>query len=49
MLAEEVALAALRLRDAGEPVDLATADTLSADRRADMPDMVRASCTKSPA
>ena len=43
MLVEEVALAALRLRDAGEPVDLAfLLTTLSLTDGADVPDMVRA-------
>lgn len=43
MLVEEVALAALRLRDAGEPVDLALLQqTLSLTAEADVPDMVRA-------
>lgn len=43
MLVEEVALAALRLRDAGEHVDLALLlTTLSLTDGADVPDMVRA-------
>ncbi|EAQ0339660.1 terminase endonuclease subunit [Salmonella enterica] len=43
MLVEEVALTALRLRDAGEPVDLALLlTTLSLTDGADVPDMVRA-------
>ncbi|EET0749862.1 TPA: terminase endonuclease subunit [Escherichia coli] len=43
MLVEEVALAALRLRDAGEPVDLVLLlTTLSLTDGADVPDMVRA-------
>ena len=43
MLVEEVALAALRLRDAGEPVDLALLlTTLNLTDGADVPDMVRA-------
>ncbi|ENZ5936834.1 terminase endonuclease subunit [Salmonella enterica subsp. enterica serovar Newport] len=43
MLVEEVALAALRLCDAGEPVDLALLlTTLSLTDGADVPDMVRA-------
>ncbi|HAS1942367.1 TPA: terminase [Enterobacter asburiae] len=43
MLVEEVALAAQRLRDAGEPVDLALLlTTLSLTDGADVPDMVRA-------
>lgn len=43
MLVEEVALAALRLRDAGEPVDLVLLQTtLSLTDGADVPDMVRA-------
>lgn len=43
MLVEEVALAAQRLRDAGEPVDLALLlTTLSLSDGADVPDMVRA-------
>lgn len=43
MLVEEVALAALRLRDAGEPVDLALLQTtISLTDGADVPDMVRA-------
>ena len=43
MLVEEVALAVLRLRDAGEPVDLALLlTTLSLTDGADVPDMVRA-------
>lgn len=43
MLVEEVALAALRLRDAGEPVDLSLLlTTLSLTDGADVPDMVRA-------
>ncbi|KDE34380.1 terminase [Kosakonia radicincitans UMEnt01/12] len=43
MLAEEVALAALRARDAGEPVDMAgILETLALTRTADMPDEVRA-------
>lgn len=43
MLVEEVALAAQRLRDAGEPVDLALLlTTLSLTDSADVPDMVRA-------
>ncbi|EAM1967851.1 terminase [Salmonella enterica] len=43
MLVEEVALAALRLRDAGEPVDLTLLlTTLSLTDGADVPDMVRA-------
>jgi len=43
MLVEEVALAALRLRDSGEPVDLALLlTTLSLTDGADVPDMVRA-------
>lgn len=43
MLVEEVALAALRLRDAGETVDLALLlTTLSLTDGADVPDMVRA-------
>ncbi len=43
MLVEEVALAVLRLRDSGEPVDLALLlTTLSLTDSADVPDMVRA-------
>lgn len=43
MLVEEVALAALRQRDAGEPVDLALLlTTISLTDGADVPDMVRA-------
>ena len=43
MLAEEVALAVLRARDAGEPVDIAgILETLALTRTADMPDEVRA-------
>ena len=43
MLAEEVALAALRARDAGQPVGVALLlDTLSLTGTADMPDEVRA-------
>lgn len=43
MLAEEVALAALRARDAGQPVDATVLlDTLNLTREADMPDEVRA-------
>jgi len=43
MLVEEVALAALRLRDAGEPVDLSLLlTTLSLTDGTDVPDMVRA-------
>jgi len=43
MLAEEVALAVLRARDAGEPVDMAgILETLALTRTADMPDEVRA-------
>ncbi|HEA0350976.1 terminase endonuclease subunit [Citrobacter braakii] len=43
MLVEEVALAAQRLRDAGEPVDLALLQTtLSLTDGTDVPDMVRA-------
>lgn len=43
MLVEEVPLATLRLRDAGEPVDLALLlTTLSLTDGADVPDMVRA-------
>ncbi|WP_089636819.1 terminase endonuclease subunit [Escherichia coli] len=43
MLVEEVALAALRLRDAGEPVDLVLLlTTLSLTDGANVPDMVRA-------
>lgn len=43
MLVEEVALAALRLRDAGQPVDLSLLlNTLSLTDGADVPDMVRA-------
>ncbi|MBA7875934.1 MULTISPECIES: phage terminase small subunit [unclassified Citrobacter] len=43
MLVEEVALAALRLRDAGEPVELELLlTTLSLTDGADVPDMVRA-------
>ncbi|APG20015.1 terminase [Kosakonia radicincitans] len=42
MLAEEVALAVLRARDAGEPVDMAgILETLALTRTADMPDEVR--------
>ncbi|WP_411697253.1 phage terminase small subunit [Citrobacter freundii] len=47
MLVEEVALAALRLRDAGEPVELALLlSTLNLTDGADVPDMVRASLHK---
>lgn len=43
MLVEEVALAAQRLRDAGEPVDLALLlNTLNLTDGSDVPDMVRA-------
>lgn len=43
MLVEEVALAALRLRDAGDPVDLSLLLTaLNLTNGADVPDMVRA-------
>jgi hypothetical protein len=43
MLAEEVALAALRARDAGQPVDAAILlDTINLTGTADMPDEVRA-------
>jgi len=43
MLAEEVALAVLRARDAGEPVDMAgILETLALTCTADMPDEVRA-------
>jgi len=43
MLAEEVALAVLRARDAGEPVDMAgILETIALTSTADMPDEVRA-------
>ena len=47
LLAEEVALAAQRLRDAKQPVELANLlDTLALTERADMPDIVRAKLHK---
>lgn len=47
LLAEEVALAAQRLRDAKQPVELANLiDTLDLTARADMPDIVRAKLHK---
>ena len=47
LLAEEVALAAQRLRDTKQPVELANLlDTLALTERADMPDIVRAKLHK---
>jgi hypothetical protein len=50
MFTEEVALAAMRAHAAGEPVVISQLlDTLALTGAADMPDEVRANCTKSPA
>ena len=47
LLAEEVALSVQRLRDAGQPVELAhLLDTISLTEQADMPDVVRAKLHK---